>query len=231
MSDWSWKQAVGERILSLVNARSSPLFSIKDVYEYADELSSIFPKNKHVKEKIRQTLQRLRDSGFLEFRGEGEYGLNLAHDELQSDTAPLKMKGIYSPITKQVLRNVRFRSTFLAAEIKRRYRNVCQVCRTSIVLAPDRTYSEAHHLRPIGAPHYGPDVPSNIIVACPNHHVMFDRGAVTVLPDSLRIQHVEPSVFPKNSRLYLEPWHALNRKFVLYHHEKIFSQSLLLSNR
>ena len=44
-------------------------------------------------------------------------------------------------------------------------------------------YAEAAHVRPLGAPHDDPDVPENILCLCPNHHVLFDHGGVTVGPD------------------------------------------------
>ena len=39
------------------------------------ELARMHPENRHVRDKIRQQLQVLRDKGFLEFVGRGEYGV------------------------------------------------------------------------------------------------------------------------------------------------------------
>ena len=39
--------------------------------------------------------------------------------------------------------------------------------------------SEVHHIRPLGK-HDGADIIENMIVVCPNHHAMFDRGAITI---------------------------------------------------
>jgi type II restriction enzyme len=75
MSDWSWKQAVAESVLRLVNEKASPSFSIDEIYAQVPEFSALFPRNQHVKEKLRQTLQRLRDDGFLSFVGGGNYQL------------------------------------------------------------------------------------------------------------------------------------------------------------
>jgi type II restriction enzyme len=38
-------------------------------------LSRLYPNNKHVKPKIRQQLQVLRDHGYLEFESKGRYRL------------------------------------------------------------------------------------------------------------------------------------------------------------
>ncbi len=51
-------------------------FTLEDVYIFESELSSLHPENRHVKEKIRQQLQILRDSNFLSFVSRGIYHLN-----------------------------------------------------------------------------------------------------------------------------------------------------------
>ena len=38
-----------------------------------DDLKNIFVKNNHIKEKIRQQLQILRDKEIIEFKGRGKY--------------------------------------------------------------------------------------------------------------------------------------------------------------
>jgi len=48
-------------------------FALDDVYVFENELSQLHPDNKHVKDKIRQQLQVLRDKGYLEFRSKGHY--------------------------------------------------------------------------------------------------------------------------------------------------------------
>lgn len=48
-------------------------FDLTDVYEFAPQLFLRFPENRHIKAKIRQTLQVLRDEGKLEFTGPGKY--------------------------------------------------------------------------------------------------------------------------------------------------------------
>jgi type II restriction enzyme len=50
-------------------------FSLDDVYAFEQRLSDIYPNNRHVKQKIRQQLQVLRDKGYLEFTGRGQYRL------------------------------------------------------------------------------------------------------------------------------------------------------------
>jgi type II restriction enzyme len=48
-------------------------FSLNQVYAFADELQLKHPENNHVKDKVRQQLQVLRDKGIIEFVSRGHY--------------------------------------------------------------------------------------------------------------------------------------------------------------
>ncbi|MGM8885070.1 DpnI domain-containing protein [Psychrobacter sp. 1U2] len=48
-------------------------FNLKQVYAFTDELQGKHPDNNHIKDKIRQQLQVLRDKGFIDFLGRGYY--------------------------------------------------------------------------------------------------------------------------------------------------------------
>ena len=50
-------------------------FTLDDVYIFENELSRLHPDNKHIRDKIRQQLQLLRDGGYLKFVGRGKYQL------------------------------------------------------------------------------------------------------------------------------------------------------------
>jgi len=50
-------------------------FSLNEVYAFESYLQGLHPENKHVKPKIRQQLQILRDKGYLNFTGAGRYQL------------------------------------------------------------------------------------------------------------------------------------------------------------
>lgn len=51
-------------------------FTLVDVYAFESELKKLHPENKHIKDKIRQQLQVLRDKGYLDFVSSGHYQLN-----------------------------------------------------------------------------------------------------------------------------------------------------------
>lgn len=69
LSSRGWLIAV-MNCIERINQRE---FSIREVYEFVPHLESLFPRNRHVKEKIRQQLQVLRDRGWLRFLGNGKY--------------------------------------------------------------------------------------------------------------------------------------------------------------
>ncbi len=48
-------------------------FELNDLYYFETELALKFPGNKHIRAKIRQQLQMLRDKGLLSFKGRGKY--------------------------------------------------------------------------------------------------------------------------------------------------------------
>lgn len=53
--------------------KCSPDFVLAEIYAFEDELAGKHPDNHNVRAKIRQQLQLLRDLGFIEFLGPGEY--------------------------------------------------------------------------------------------------------------------------------------------------------------
>ncbi len=63
-------------VLNVARSLNKQEFSLSDVYAHTDELSKLHPDNRHVRDKIRQQLQVLRDLGLLEFLGSGEYRLS-----------------------------------------------------------------------------------------------------------------------------------------------------------
>lgn len=60
-------------VLNVVRSLGTELFSLDDVYQSEDALSRLHPRNRHVRAKVRQQLQVLRDLGLLQFLGRGRY--------------------------------------------------------------------------------------------------------------------------------------------------------------
>ena len=95
------------------------------------------------------------------------------------------------------------RDTAQARRVKELYDYRCQMCgiRLEGLAGP---YAEAAHIRPLGAPHNGPDTPDNILCLCPNHHVLFDHGRVGIDEDL--------SLVGEEGRLTVHPQHRINEE-------------------
>ena len=97
------------------------------------------------------------------------------------------------------------RDTSLARKLKQLHENKCQLCGESIRLPNGKGYSEAHHIKPLGAPHNGPDIAENIIVLCANHHVMLDYGVIKI----------------DLEKLIIHPKHKIGVTYANYHNQVI----------
>ena len=62
-----------ENVRDCVNRIPHHEFSLEDVYAFEKELQRKYPDNHHIKAKIRQQLQLLRNEGYLTFLGNGNY--------------------------------------------------------------------------------------------------------------------------------------------------------------
>jgi hypothetical protein len=123
------------------------------------------------------------------------------------------------PPAKTTIKTTRvIRDTKASSGLKRLYDNACQLCGTIINLG-SRDYSETHHLQPLGGNHNGPDVRSNMIVLCPNHHVEFDYGAVAIDPDTLEVIQANGH---RAGKLTLRKGHSLEKRYLKYHLDHVF---------
>jgi predicted HNH restriction endonuclease len=103
------------------------------------------------------------------------------------------------------------RDTAIARRIKVLHNFCCQICGDRIQLSNGKYYIEAHHIKPLGRPHNGPDIQENVICVCPNHHVQLDYGAIAInLSDITKI--VE---------------HNLGKEYINYHNTIIFGNQHL----
>jgi len=118
-----------------------------------------------------------------EGKGAGVWGLcsSQSSTPLASDINPPAIPDRLLIKTYRILRD-----TELARKIKALHKDSCQVCGETLLLQSGETYAEAHHIKPLGEPHNGPDIAENIIVLCPNHHVLFDYFALSLDPSRLR---------------------------------------------
>lgn len=71
----TWKEAVRNELGKYQQQTDSDEFTLREFYDFAeDALAAQYPNNNHVRAKIRQVLQRLRDAGEIKFvDGQGNY--------------------------------------------------------------------------------------------------------------------------------------------------------------
>lgn len=112
--------------------------------------------------------------------GAGIWGLRAANlsPPIANDFESLP-SGVAEPARLATVTYRILRETEMARKIKLLHKNRCQICSLSIQIR-GKHYSEAHHLQPLGKPHHGPDIPSNIIIVCPNCHVMLDYFSIKI---------------------------------------------------
>lgn len=60
-------------VLACVRQLDKETFTLANIYTFDRQLAKLHPRNKHIRPKIRQQLQVLRDYGIVEFLGKGVY--------------------------------------------------------------------------------------------------------------------------------------------------------------
>lgn len=60
-------------IMNCIDKIHNNVFSLMEVYAFENQLKLKYSNNHHIKDKIRQQLQILRDKGLIEFLGSGKY--------------------------------------------------------------------------------------------------------------------------------------------------------------
>ena len=108
------------------------------------------------------------------------------------------------------------RDSNLSRSIKELYDYSCQACGIRIEVR-GVGYAEGAHIRPLGKPHNGQDVSGNILCLCPNHHVMFDKGAFTIKENF--------SLIGLESSLKVHQQHSIDLSNLNYHREHIYINS------
>ena len=103
----------------------------------------------------RYRLERIDQSGNIELRGDGPVGRTSVTSDRQ------------------------IRDSALAQKLKEEYDFTCQICGTRLD-SPSGPYAEAAHIKPLGRPDDGPDIKTNMLCLCPNHHKLMDYGGIVI---------------------------------------------------
>jgi putative restriction endonuclease len=107
------------------------------------------------------------------------------------------------------------RNTAVTQKVKELHGHRCQIC-GEFLETPAGPYAEAAHIRPLGRPHDGPDIASNVLCLCPNDHVRFAFGVV-VIDDDLAVRTPDGTLI---GALFVVPGHVIDRGHLAYHRER-----------
>ena len=100
--------------------------------------------------------------------------------------------------------------------VKAYYKDTCQVCCEPVIGKRNGLISIGAHIEPLGYPHNGPDVESNMLCLCPNHHTSFDDYGFTINED-LSINIDSDLKFNPTKILKMHPKHKLDTQYLLNH--------------
>ena len=98
------------------------------------------------------------------------------------------------------------RDTVLSRAIKALHVHECQLCPTIIELPGGGRYAEAHHLKPLGGEHRGPDRSGNIMCVCPTCHAKLDYGVIPLRRSDIREAE----------------GHTIGDEFIQYHNDHVY---------
>jgi predicted HNH restriction endonuclease len=183
-----WRDAVLEAVIDVSQRLQSPKFTRKDLiqYEIKNIVQATEAEGSTPEQTLSRELQNLRNKGVIEFLGRGEYQLLLNNNtdtNFREDSVEYHLNNDW---TTSVIRRPK-RDPKIVLALKKIYGYRCQICNTRLELPSP--YAEAHHTKPLGFPHFGPDVLKNLLIVCPNHHVLLDYGAILIRLDKITIEH------------------------------------------
>jgi len=141
------------------------------------------------------------------------------HRELVSDKVYSLSTGNINPNKRSRNIIITDRKQNIVSQLKALYENTCQICKEKLDIGNDEYYSEVHHIQPLGK-HNGPDIPENMIVLCPNHHKMFDKGAITIDLNLQKVIHINEKQKISGKSIILK--HEINIKYINYHDLNMF---------
>lgn len=108
---------------------------------------------------------------------------------------------------RSLVRNERIiRDTQVSVWVKYAHEFCCQICGMTLQITSGQRYAEAHHIKPLGKDHNGPDVVENILCVCPNHHVLLDYGVIPI--DKTKLRYIDG--------------HEINEGYINYHNSIIY---------
>jgi putative restriction endonuclease len=206
-SDLDWLTAMRVELEWYREQHAESDVSLDELYDFSEKrLARQFPENNHVRDKMRQVLQRLRDRGEIKFLdNDGEYRV-LEIDLEKPPTAYLHISTDAEPPREEIDREKSelIRATESEPElsekdteyietrrkarghafrelVREEYNNTCAVCGSQRVSPYGNPEVEAAHIYPKSED--GSDDIRNGIALCKFHHWAFDSGWLSVTND------------------------------------------------
>ncbi|MEV6031486.1 HNH endonuclease [Nonomuraea sp. NPDC052116] len=129
------------------------------------------------------------------------------------DEPPPPPEDLRTPERRPVTVRRIIRDNALSRLVKSLHDHTCQICGTRLLL-PHGQYAEGAHIRPLGSPHDGHDVAGNLLCLCPNDHVLFDQGAITIKDDLTVVNQLTGE---SRGALRTVPGHDVDPQYLAYH--------------
>lgn len=101
--------------------------------------------------------------------------------------------------------------------IHRLYSGICQLSGVVLRLPGGNFTVDCAHIRPLGAPHKGPDDANNMLSLSPTMHRLFDRGCVRIDPKSLAVTLLHSNNVPHLPKILVKPEHRLSTVHLRYY--------------
>lgn len=183
-TDLGWLDAMRLELERYQEQKGENVVTLGKLYDFSENRLTIqFPDNNHVRAKIRQQLQRLRDQDELEFLDEqGTYRIN-AGDEVKQEKTELEQALDSEPqLTEDSVEftesRKRARDHAFAELVKRAYDYSCTICGSSRETPAGNPEVEAAHIYP--KREGGSDDVRNGLTLCKLHHWAFDIGWLAI---------------------------------------------------
>jgi hypothetical protein len=116
-----------------------------------------------------------------------------------------ELAGSMEPERVRTIDNRIIRDAELVKQLKLLHAHACQLCSRVLRFPDGTTYSEGHHIRPLGRDHRGRDKADNILILCPNCHALCDYFAIRL--DLATIRQL--------------PGHSISADYIDYHNRHL----------
>ena len=217
----SYQPAIFKKYVETLNILTDPDYEEMTTRQYVEWKHNIDSAKDQLQKK-HGLLAKATDGSFVIPAEKFTEALRQVSDFIEASPSPVTPEIIeqqeYPAEKVSTVITRRIRDTLLSNSVKKQRNYECQVCGIKLP-AGNSWYAEVHHLKPLG--HDGPDTESNMLVLCPNHHVLFDYGAIAIHPENTS------TVIDGNGKAIatLKP-PAPRKDYIQFHYAKIFSNLL-----